>query len=195
MVARFAREGWEEINQQWEAGVLSTEECAQLTLDLMDVKPEQLDAFFAEMKIDLSFLEFVKWASQQDYPIWILSDGYDNYIEKILNRFGLKIPYFANHLNYEQGWQIECLHRDKDCLKCGVCKKDLMLCLTPPGYTKVYIGDGYSDLCPVEYADIVFAKDSLARECKTRGISCYDYHDFNDILIKIQEFNRADKSG
>lgn len=189
MVAQFAREGWEEINRQWETGSLSTEECAQLTLDLMDVTPEQLDTFFADMKIDLSFLDFIDWARRWNYPISILSDGYDNYIEKILNRFGLQIPYYANHLDYGPGWRIECLHRDKDCQKCGVCKKELMEDLAPPGYTKVYIGDGYSDLCPAEYADIVFAKASLARLCADKGISFYAYNDFDDILTKLRELD------
>jgi Haloacid Dehalogenase superfamily, subfamily IB, phosphoserine phosphatase-like len=188
MVARFAGEGWEAINRQWETGSLSTEECAQLTLATMTVNPEQLDAFFENMKIDLTFMDFVKWARQQDYPIFILSDGYDNYIEKILTRFGLAIPYYANHLNYEEGWQMECLHLDKECQKCGVCKKDLMNDLNPPGCARVYIGDGYSDLCPAEYADIVFAKKSLAQLCRSRGINFYEYCDFNDIQAIIQKW-------
>lgn len=190
MVEKFAGEGWEEINHQWETGSLSTEECAQRTLATMVVNPRQLDTFFENMKIDLTFLDFVNWAGQLNYPIFILSDGYDNYIDKILTRFGLAIPYYANHLNYEEGWRMECLHRDKACQQCGVCKKDLMNDLNPLGYTRVYIGDGYSDLCPAAYADIVFAKKSLARLCQTKGISFYNYHDFNDIQSKIQELDQ-----
>jgi len=187
MVTKFAREGWEEINHQWETGTLSTEECAQLTLELMDVEPEHLDNFFAKMDIDKSFIDFISWAEQQQYPISILSDGYDNYIEKILSRYGFKIPYYANHLEYEQGWRIKCLHRDKDCQKCGVCKTELMQELMQPGYISIYIGDGYSDLCPAEYADIVFAKDSLARLCREKGILFHQYSDFYDIQNKVQE--------
>jgi len=189
MVTKFAKEGWEQINLQWEAGTLSTEECAGLTLDLMDVEPEQLEAFFAKMDIDNSFIDFVIWAEHENYPISILSDGYDNYIEKILTRYGLEVPYYANHLEYEQGWRIKCLHRHKDCQKCGVCKKELMQELIQPGYISIYIGDGYSDICPAEYADIVFAKDSLVGLCREKGIPFHQYNDFNDIRTKIQELD------
>ena len=187
MVTKFAKEGWEEINLLWEHGNLSTEECAQLTLDLIDVEPEQLEDFFEKAEIDKSFLDFVIWAEQQRYPISILSDGYDNYIEKVLARYELAIPYYANHLEYEQGWRIKCLHWDKDCQKCGVCKKDLMQELLQPGYISIYIGDGYSDVCPAEYADIVFAKDNLARLCTEKGIPFHQYNDFNDIRTKVKE--------
>lgn len=187
MVAEFAREGWEKINLQWEAGNLSTEECAQLTLDLMDAEPGQLDDFFENMEIDDSFPDFVAWAEQQGYPIAILSDGYDNYIGKILNRNGLNIPYYANHLEYGQGWKIKCLHRDKDCQQCGVCKTEIMEGLIKPGYISIYIGDGYSDACPAEHADIVFAKNSLARLCAGKGIAFYNYDNFNDVLTQVRE--------
>jgi len=187
MVTKFAKEGWEKINLQWEEGTLSTEECAQLTLELMDVEPEQLDVFFEKTEIDNTFIEFVAWAEHQEYPVSILSDGYDNYIKKVLTRYGLEIPYYANHLEYEQGWRIKCLHGDKDCQKCGVCKTELMQELVQPGYISIYIGDGYSDICPAEYADIVFAKDSLARLCREKGIPFHPYEDFCDIRIKIQE--------
>jgi 2,3-diketo-5-methylthio-1-phosphopentane phosphatase len=194
MVTEFAREGWEEINLQWEAGTLSTEECAGLTLELMDALPEQLNAFFDKMDIDNSFLEFVAWAKRQEYPISILSDGYDNYIERILTREGLKIPYYANHLKYEGRWRIQCLHSDKDCQKCGVCKKDLMQELIQPGYASIYIGDGYSDICPAQYADLVFAKDTLARLCMAQGIAFYEYSDFDEIKHKVEELNGTVKT-
>lgn len=186
MITEFAREGWEKINLQWEAGNLSTEECAQLTLELMDADPGQLDKFFEKMEIDDSFLDFVAWAEQQAYPIVILSDGYDNYIGKILTRYGLHIPFYANHLEYDQGWQIKCRQRDRDCQQCGVCKTEIMQDLVQPGYVSIYIGDGYSDICPAEHADIVFAKDSLARFCIEKGITFYNYENFRDIKIKVQ---------
>ena len=35
----------------------------------------------------------------------------------------------------------------------------------------VYVGDGYSDRCPVQYADIVFAKGDLQTYCQEQNIS------------------------
>ena len=126
MVRKFAREGWEELYRLWAEGALSTEECAGRTLDLMEVKPEELEVFFKMVYIDESFIAFVSWAEIKEYPLYILSDGYDNYIQEVLMQHGLNIPYYANHMEYEQGWRIKCLHGDEECKKCGVCKTRLV---------------------------------------------------------------------
>lgn len=187
MVKQFARNGWEEINRLWEEGTLSTEECAQRTLELLEAEPNELEAFFKKADIDKSFIPFLNWANHKDYPIYILSDGYDNYIKEILRMNGLNVPYYANHLEYDQGWRIKCLHLDKECKKCGVCKTGLIEDLLKPEYISIYIGDGYSDICPAENCDMVFAKDHLARLCNEKGINFYNYNSFNDIKRIIQE--------
>lgn len=187
MVKKFARDGWEEINLLWETGALSTEECAGRTLELLEVEPKELDAFFKQADIDESFTLFVNWAECKDYPLYILSDGYDNYIKEVLTMNRLNIPYYANHLEYEQGWRIQCLHLDKECKKCGVCKTGLIEDLLKPGYISIYIGDGYSDICPAEFCDIVFAKDDLARLCRQKGITFYNYNNFSDIQKIVED--------
>ena len=187
MVKNFAREGWEEINRLWEEGILSTEECAGRTLELMEAEPEELAAFFKKVAIDDSFITFVDWTERAEYPLYILSDGYDNYIKEVLLQHELNLPYYANHLEYEQGWRIKCLHMDKECKKCGVCKTGLIKDLLKPGYLNIYVGDGYSDICPAEYCDIVFAKDHLARLCQEKGISFHQYNNFADVQRIVQK--------
>lgn len=185
MVSRFAREGWEEINRLWEAGSLTTEDCARMTLELMEAEPAELESFFEEMEIDPTFIEFVDWAEGQGCPIVVLSDGYDNYIAKAWSRYQLQIPYYANHLVYGPGWKISCPYQHPGCSQCGVCKLDLMQAQLPAGYLSIYIGDGCSDLCAGEHADIVFAKDKLAHLCQERKISYHPYRDFAGIRRKL----------
>ena len=193
MVKSFAREGWAELNRLWEEKLMSTEECAQRTLELMDVEPNELEAFIKTIDIDLSFLAFVEWAKKQEYPLYILSDGYDNYIKEALNKYDLDLPYYANHMEYEQGWRIQCLYLDEECKKCGVCKTGLVKKLLQPGYVSVYIGDGYSDICPAEYCDIVFAKKKLALLCREKGIAFYPYNDFYDVQ-RVMDSKQGDGS-
>jgi len=187
MVRSFAREGWAELNRLWEEKLLSTEECARLTLKLMDAEPEELEAFLKTIEIEPSFLSFVEWAKKNEYPLYILSDGYDNYIKEALNKYGLDLPYYANHMEYDQGWQIQCSYLDEECKKCGVCKTGLIKDLLQSGYKSVYIGDGYSDICPAEYSDIVFAKNDLILLCKEKGIAYFSYSDFNDVQRVMRE--------
>jgi 2-hydroxy-3-keto-5-methylthiopentenyl-1-phosphate phosphatase len=48
-----------------------------------------------------------------------------------------------------------------------------------------YIGEGYSDQCPAQYADIVFAKDALQAFCQRENISYYLYDSFIDVIERL----------
>ncbi|MEN6325537.1 MAG: MtnX-like HAD-IB family phosphatase [Syntrophomonas sp.] len=193
MVKTFAREGWAELNNLWEEGVLSTGDCAQATLDLMDVLPEQLNSFFNQMKIDPAFPSFLEWIEKQNHPIYILSDGYTNYIDLILQREQIDLEYYGNIMEYREGWQVDMPHLNPECGKCGVCKKGKIEELAGPGTIKIYVGDGYSDLCPARHCDIVFAKPILADLCSREEIPFYNFNSFEDILSKLQQIFKADK--
>jgi 2-hydroxy-3-keto-5-methylthiopentenyl-1-phosphate phosphatase len=51
----------------------------------------------------------------------------------------------------------------------------------------VFIGDGFSDACVVNYADIVFAKKSLASYCWKNNITYSEFQSFADIIKKIEK--------
>lgn len=190
LVDTFARTGWKEINHKWEQGEISTEECAARTLALISAGPEELETFFNTADIDITFPPFVRWAEEKKYPIIIVSDGYDNYIAQTLNRYNLKIPYYANHLFCDGGkWKMSCLGMVPKCEKCGVCKTGIIESLLQPEFISVYIGDGYSDTCPIEFCDLVFAQKTLADYCEKSKIPYYRYNSFEDVMEKIEELH------
>jgi 2-hydroxy-3-keto-5-methylthiopentenyl-1-phosphate phosphatase len=45
----------------------------------------------------------------------------------------------------------------------------------------VYIGDGRSDTCAVQHADVVFAKDYLAAWCTEQRIPHHPYRTLSDV--------------
>ncbi|NLT94902.1 MAG: MtnX-like HAD-IB family phosphatase [Clostridia bacterium] len=182
MVEKFARDGWQKINELWEEKKLSTRDCANLTFRLFDATLEDIEKLAETMEIDEYFPEFVAQCRQNNYPIYILSDGYDFIIEKILAKFNLQIPYYANKLIYDGCFQIECPHHNEDCRLCGTCKSGLMNRLRSNGEKTVYIGDGSSDTCPASKADIVFAKGSLYKYCQANDIKATYFNNFGDIL-------------
>lgn len=57
----------------------------------------------------------------------------------------------------------------------------------------VFIGDGFSDACVVNYADIVFAKKSLASYCWKNNITYHEYQTFGDIIKKLEKFLQQKK--
>ena len=51
----------------------------------------------------------------------------------------------------------------------------------------VYIGDGFSDRCPVRYADFVFAKRQLIKHCQGQNITYFEFDHFDDVQAKMEE--------
>jgi 2-hydroxy-3-keto-5-methylthiopentenyl-1-phosphate phosphatase len=49
----------------------------------------------------------------------------------------------------------------------------------------VYVGDGYSDRCAAELADLVFARRGLARYLDERGLAYEPFDDFHQIAERL----------
>ena len=76
----------------------------------------------------------------------------------------------------------------KTCNKCGTCKSNILESCQADYGKIVYVGDGYSDLCPARKADLVFAKGILwtrLSEKEQRGVRKYrSFRDVKDFLSK-----------
>ena len=72
------------------------------------------------------------------------------------------------------------------CGNCGTCKTTLMEKLNKEGHQAVYIGDSYSDTCPAEHADHVFARDVLYEYCLENSIPAIPFNDFREIIQQLQ---------
>ncbi|SES64052.1 Haloacid Dehalogenase superfamily, subfamily IB, phosphoserine phosphatase-like/2,3-diketo-5-methylthio-1-phosphopentane phosphatase [Natronincola peptidivorans] len=195
IVKKFAGEGWEDINKKWESKELSTIECARETFKLFTRTDEEAFKEVADtIQIDESFQTFVSFCRENDYNIYILSDGYDYYIQYILDRKGISLPFYANRLIFSSEIEVEAPYQAEDCQLCGVCKTALMRKLKKNYETAVYIGDGYSDFCPTKTADYVFAKNKLYDYCLSIERKVYLYESFQDILDQIHLIEKEVKA-
>jgi 2-hydroxy-3-keto-5-methylthiopentenyl-1-phosphate phosphatase len=107
----------------------------------------------------------------------ILSSGFHELIEPILEREGLEAEVVANRLEPgPDGWRA--LFRDEAvCASCAeACKRGSL-----PGGKIVYAGDGASDRCAALAADRVFARDGLARWLARRGVPFEPFGDLRDV--------------
>jgi 2,3-diketo-5-methylthio-1-phosphopentane phosphatase len=118
----------------------------------------------------------------------ILSDGLDYYIRTILARHGIAgVPIYANALilsrNGSEGCRptIEFPFTNAECDRCACCKRNLLLRHAGDDDVIVYVGDGYSDRCPVQYADVVFARGELQAWCQEQNISYRPYETLHDV--------------
>jgi len=157
------------------------------------ISQEEYFNFVDQFIVDPRFIEFVRFCKTQEIPIMVLSDGQDAYIERVLANADLKkVPFFANHteflsVNGRNKIAVSFPHTDAECNLCGNCKRNHILNASADDDIIVYVGDGYSDRCPVKYADFVFAKQQLVKHCQEQNITYFEFNHFGDVQAKMEE--------
>ncbi|MBR1424751.1 MtnX-like HAD-IB family phosphatase [bacterium] len=176
---------WMESEKLWIEGKISSRENAIIQVGLLkNVSQEQLGDYINSIEIDDYFLDFVDYVKSRNIKLTILSDGFDFFIKKVLERYNLDIPYYANKLIYENGkFNIEFPYYNEKCdKKAGMCK-----CEKVKEKSFCYIGDGTSDLCIAKKADILFASKNLHEYCEKKLIKHYYFETFSNIVEKLDE--------
>ncbi len=180
---------------EYKAGLISAKELFRKEVEAIGLLDERKAVeWFHLQPIDESFQRFVDFCRQRNIKFHIVSDGLDYYIQKIL-RFNTieDVSFFANHLEIQSGengsarLSITFPFDDAECTRCACCKRNIMLTRCGEDDIIVYIGEGYSDRCPAQYADFVFAKDDLQKFCQQENISYFMYSSFDDIVQRLGE--------
>ena len=128
------------------------------------------------------FREFVELARERGWRVVIVSSGFHELIEPILEREGVEVELHANRVDPRpEGWRVEWRY-DSTCDSCGEsCKRSIVQALAGDDEL-IYIGDGYSDRCAAEASDRVFATRGLAAYLDERGFPYERFDDFNDVV-------------
>ncbi len=157
----------------------------ELTLDEIN------EFVFENVQVDPFFVDFVNFCRQNQIPFEILSDGFEFYIQTTLKKIGINnIPFYGNQLIKVEGSFIPTFtyaNESCNCENVGSCKRNIALTRLKDDEVLVYIGDGYSDFCMVEYSDIVFAKEILSKYCNNKRIPHYNYKTFSDIIYVLKK--------
>ena len=188
VLSRLAAPEWEQLEADWVAGRIDAAACMRGQVALIGGGDAELDDVLDEIELDPGFCAFAAWCADRDLPLTIVSDGVDHFIRRILSRHGLgELPIVSNRLAGEAGARrLEQPHRREGCAAgAGVCKCATAAARAVPGETIVYIGDGRSDFCVSQRADVLFAKDTLADYAAGRGQPHHLYETFHDITAML----------
>jgi 2,3-diketo-5-methylthio-1-phosphopentane phosphatase len=185
------KDKWAEITEKFENLEIGARDCFLKECALVEnFDINKFNKIIEKQQIDTYFKDFLYFCNRNEIPVIILSEGMKYYIEKILRQHNIDLPYFANKLVFsddKQSIRLEFPNSDSECLKCGCCKRNLLLNMTADDETAVYIGDGFSDICVAGYADMVFAKKSLASFCWKNNITYFEFQNFLDIINKLEK--------
>ncbi len=189
LFSTFSNDGESQrIVKKWERGEISSRECLEREAELVNVERRDLDKFILRQKLDPFFKDFYDFIKKRNIEVVIMSDGLDYYIETLLVRNGLgEIDFYANHLIIEdRRLKIEFPHYDLlECADCGCCKTHHLYRYRDDGYFIIYVGDGLSDRCPSEVADMVFAKNDLLDYCRQKEIEHIEFSTFRDVEREV----------
>ncbi len=185
----FVRNGdAHEVVERWKRGEISSRECLEQEASLARCRSDELTRFIQDRPLDPYFKDFHDFARQRGIEVVVVSDGLDQYIEQMLLRNGLgAIEFFANRLHIDgESLRVEFPWYDRlDCTDCGCCKTHHLENYRRQGYFIVYVGDGLSDRCPCENADLVFAKGDLLAHCRRKKIACVEFRNFRDVEREV----------
>ena len=194
MLERFADPKWRAVEAEWVNGLIGSRECLARQAALLNASPEEIDAALDAVETDLGFPRFLREAQALGASMKIVSDGFDRFIEPILARIGVKIPLLSNRLVAagSRSWRAEFPHESPDCCnESGVCK----CATTALGKFRLLIGDGRSDFCVAQEADLVFAKGKLAEFCREENILHRPIASFRDARAYMMELFKLPARG
>ena len=169
--------------------ITSIDTWRELCATVKNFDAKKFDLFLEEIDIDPTFKKFVDYCEKHNFELYVLSDGLDYYINRFLEREGLShLNTYSNKLTFEGEKLVpQFPYTDEECIQCANCKRNHIITHSSDEDYTVYIGDGYSDACPVQYCDFIFAKKSLLKFCEVNRISFSPYKNFNDVRRKLDQ--------
>ena len=171
------QEIFERVEGALVAGRISFREVMELEFATVTASLEEVVEYLREVvRIRPGFAELAR-----AHDPLILSSGFHELIEPLLEREGVELELRANRLDPSpQGWRI----RWRDPEPCPVCG-DLCKRRSLPAGPLAYAGDGYSDRCAALAVDRVFARDSLAEWLAAEGVDFEGFDDFRDVAAAL----------
>jgi 2,3-diketo-5-methylthio-1-phosphopentane phosphatase len=175
--------------------LIGSRECLERQIALVDASAEELDALIDSVPIDPAFPAFCRFTGKRGIPLYVLSEGFDYWIERILKRAGVNGPVrngthmFSSALRLEGRRLIPSFpHSAEPCEHgCATCKAALLQRLGKGKYPVIFVGDGLSDRFAVDEADVVFAKRQLLAYCREHGKACHPFDSFAEVQQAVAQ--------
>ncbi len=175
------------------ADKISARECWEsLCESTSGIDKSKFDEFINLQEVEPSLHRFIKYSEKKGFKVFVLSDGFDYYIEKILRRENLQhLKYLSNTLEITDNGKLipEFPFFSADCRSSANCKRNHILENSSDEDFTVFIGDGISDNDAIQYVDFIFAKDDLLKYCELQRITYFPFKNFDDVISRLEELS------
>jgi 2-hydroxy-3-keto-5-methylthiopentenyl-1-phosphate phosphatase len=168
--------------------ISAKESWTSLCKSVEKINEEELTEFLENIQIDETFLKFEKYCSENDFRLFVLSDGFNFYIDRIFNKHNLShVNYYSNKLKIINNKLVPSFpYLDASCTSSANCKRNHIIEHSGEDDFTVFIGDGNSDKYTIQFCDFIFAKDDLLRYCEIERISYFPFKNFEDVIDRME---------
>jgi 2,3-diketo-5-methylthio-1-phosphopentane phosphatase len=189
MIERFAKDSrWIEIEERWRKGEIGSKECLEGQLKCTRITKKALDRYLSRIKLDPYFKKLMTLLCAKKIKAVVLSDNFDYILKRILAHNGIRgLKVYSNKMQVIRDKFIPSFpFGNRKCLRCAHCKSKNLLANASQNNIIIYIGDGRSDICPAQKADIIFAKDSLLSFCRSKNIKHIPFRNLKKVYTYFQ---------
>ena len=157
-------------------------------LELVDIEDDHFQSIVVQTPVRNDLVSLIREFHCQ-IPVTIVSEGLDVYIAPLLEKHGLgDVPLVCNHVEIAGGRAvIRPAAGAEPCERCLSCKGALVRRIKSERRDKkvVVIGNGASDFCAAKEADVIFARDTLAKLCRDNDLLHFVWKNADDIRLNV----------
>jgi len=184
ILRHFGDPSWQDYARRYALGEINSQECLRGEFATLRATKQQILQLVDTLELDPTFPEFVRKVHERGDELIVLSDGQSYYLEHMLAKYDVHVPFYANRAVFENGGvKLEFPHLNPDCeVNAANCKCSHMP--KHPSERRVYIGDGTSDRCAAGKTDLVYAKGPLLEWAKKQPWNYRPFRDFADVMAQ-----------
>jgi 2-hydroxy-3-keto-5-methylthiopentenyl-1-phosphate phosphatase len=194
ILEELADPGWRQLEAAWVQGMIGSRECLERQMALVRSSSKQLNTLIDSIALDPCFSSFYEFTEQAAIPFYILSDGFDYVIKRVLRRAGADGELrngkhlFTSSMEIEDNRaRVSFPHDPRVCEHgCATCKPSIIRRLRRNHRPVIFIGDGLSDRFAVAESDLVFAKKQLLAHCRKHEIGCIPFETFAEVESTLE---------
>ncbi len=189
---RFAANGWREAEAAYHAGRLSVEQFNAAALDLIDTPLDEMRTYVRDVaRVRQGFLELLDWAHWHDWQAMVVSNGFDFYVDEVLNGLGLdRVVRHAGRTRRDYRWRVT-YYSPRGIEVQERFKVSYAAALANAGDFVAYVGDGASDVEAARLAGAVFARSTLLEALDGKRERVFAFETFDDVRVVLERESGA----
>lgn len=188
--AHGRRGAWDELQPDLRSGRITVEQAMQQQFSTVTASHDEVAALIrSDVGVREGFTDLVAHAADEGHRLVVMSAGFRSVIDLVLGDIGLgHLEVVANDAVFSaEGCQLVWgPDRGDVCVLCDRRCKRHAIRMRHRGEAIVYVGDGISDRCASQMADVVFARDDLAEHLSGCGVAFTPYEDFHEVITGLR---------